>query len=97
MQATWAPEIARRALDRDSRVRLLLEDGRGPLRVLELPSIRALLAGGTVVVCGCGEPVANRDGEWVGIDAPVDVHRVAALLAHDLGATVRTSREKVTT
>jgi carbamate kinase len=76
----------------------LVEDaGRGfrrvvpsptPLEVVELESIRALLATGAIpVACGGGGiPVAARDGKLKGIDAVIDKDRASALLAKELGA-----------
>ena len=76
----------------------LVEDaGRGfrrvvpsptPLRVVELDSVRALLATGAIpVACGGGGiPVASRNGKLKGIDAVIDKDRASALLAKQLGA-----------
>jgi carbamate kinase len=76
----------------------LVEDaGRGfrrvvpsprPLEVVELGSVRALLASGAVpVACGGGGiPVARRNGKLKGVDAVIDKDRASALLAKQLGA-----------
>ncbi|KAB8194090.1 carbamate kinase [Nonomuraea phyllanthi] len=60
-----------------------------PRRVLELPTIRQLVAGGTTVICGGGGgvPVLARDGgRFEGAQAVVDKDLTAALLAIELGA-----------
>jgi carbamate kinase len=59
-----------------------------PLEVIELDSVRTLLAAGTAVVAagGGGIPVVRRDGRHDGIDAVIDKDRASALLAVGLGA-----------
>jgi carbamate kinase len=59
-----------------------------PLRVVEEPAARSLLAAHTVVVCGGGGgiPVVETDGGQTGVEAVVDKDATAALLAIDLGA-----------
>jgi carbamate kinase len=59
-----------------------------PLEILELDSIRTLLAAGIAVVAagGGGIPVVARDGRHDGIDAVIDKDRASALLAVGLGA-----------
>lgn len=60
-----------------------------PLRILEIESVRALLAQHTVVICagGGGIPVvAGMEGQYGGIEAVVDKDRSAALLAHEIRA-----------
>jgi carbamate kinase len=60
-----------------------------PLRVLEMPAIRALVERAFVVVCagGGGVPVARGDdGAFAGVEAVVDKDRVSAELARALGA-----------
>jgi carbamate kinase len=76
----------------------LVEDaGRGfrrvvpspqPLDIVELSSIRALLAAGAVAVAcgGGGIPVVVRNGYLKGVDAVIDKDRASALLAQRLGA-----------
>ncbi len=76
----------------------LVEDaGRGfrrvvpspqPLDIVELSSIRALLATGAITVAcgGGGIPVVARNGYLKGIDAVIDKDRASALLAGKLGA-----------
>lgn len=73
-------------------------DGRGfrrvvaspePLRILELPAIRALLAARFVVVCagGGGIPVTlDAGGAIEGVEAVIDKDLASALLARQLGA-----------
>jgi carbamate kinase len=60
-----------------------------PLAVLELESIRALLATGIAVVAagGGGIPVVARNGRHDGVDAVIDKDLASALLATGLGAT----------
>jgi carbamate kinase len=90
-----ADEAAR--LERERGWQLVEDAGRGfrrvvaspvPLDIIELPSVRALLASGAVpVACGGGGiPVANRNGRLKGIDAVIDKDRASALLAKLLGA-----------
>jgi carbamate kinase len=59
-----------------------------PLHVLELESIRTLLASGVAVVAvgGGGVPVVSRNGRHDGIDAVIDKDHASALLAVGLGA-----------
>jgi carbamate kinase len=60
-----------------------------PLEVVELDTIRALLAEGVLPVCagGGGIPVArNGDGTLHGVEAVIDKDLAAELLARDLGA-----------
>jgi len=59
-----------------------------PLEVIELESIRALLASGAIAVAcgGGGIPVVSRDGALAGVDAVIDKDRASALLATQLGA-----------
>jgi carbamate kinase len=59
-----------------------------PLHVLELESVRTLLASGVAVVAvgGGGVPVVFRNGRHDGIDAVIDKDHASALLAIGLGA-----------
>ena len=59
-----------------------------PLEILELESVRALVATGAVVVAcgGGGIPVVHREGRADGIDAVIDKDHASALLATGLGA-----------
>jgi carbamate kinase len=90
-----ADEAAR--LERERGWRLVADAGRGfrrvvpspvPLDIVELSSVRALLASGAVpVACGGGGiPVVSRNGKLKGIDAVIDKDRASALLAKLLGA-----------
>jgi carbamate kinase len=60
-----------------------------PLAMVELPTIRTLLAGGAIVICagGGGIPVVRgHDGRLRGAEAVIDKDLGAALLARDLEA-----------
>jgi carbamate kinase len=59
-----------------------------PLRILELASVRHLLAAGVLVVCagGGGIPVIASGDALAGAEAVVDKDLSAALLARELGA-----------
>ena len=59
-----------------------------PLEILELGSVRALLATGAVTVAcgGGGIPVVRREGRADGVDAVIDKDHASALLAAGLGA-----------
>jgi carbamate kinase len=59
-----------------------------PREIVELPAIRALVAGGAVVVCsgGGGVPVVRSRGRLSGTDAVIDKDLAAALLARELAA-----------
>jgi len=59
-----------------------------PREILELESVRALLATGAVpVACGGGGiPVVRREGRADGVDAVIDKDHASALLATGLGA-----------
>ncbi|MFI6294703.1 carbamate kinase [Nonomuraea sp. NPDC050790] len=60
-----------------------------PRRIVELPTIRALVAGRTLVICGGGGGVpvlAGDGGRMEGAQAVVDKDFMAALLAVELGA-----------
>ena len=86
-----------RALGRDRGWQLVEDSGRGfrrvvpsprPLDVVELESIRALVASGAIAVAcgGGGIPVVSRNGHLKGVDAVIDKDRASALLATRLGA-----------
>jgi carbamate kinase len=72
-----------------------------PLRIVELPAIKALIAAGIVVVTigGGGIPVvADPDGDLRGVAAVIDKDLASALLANQLGADlliISTAVEKV--
>jgi carbamate kinase len=88
------------ALERDLGWTMREDAGRGwrhvvpspkPLRILNLESIKYMLAGTDVVVAagGGGIPVVRgRDGQWRGIEAVIDKDYASALLAADLEADV---------
>jgi carbamate kinase len=87
-----------KALERQRGWQLVEDAGRGfrrivpspvPLEIVEIDSIRALVASGAVAVAcgGGGIPVTRRDGKLKGIDAVIDKDRASALLARQLGAT----------
>ncbi|MGE5688472.1 MAG: carbamate kinase [Gemmatimonadota bacterium] len=62
-----------------------------PLGIVELPLIRRLIDQGVIVVAagGGGPPVYDHPLlGWEGVEAVVDKDRVAAILAHQLGAEV---------
>jgi carbamate kinase len=84
-------------LERERGWRLVEDAGRGfrrvvpsptPLEIVELSSIRTLVAAGAIAVAcgGGGIPVARRNGKLKGIDAVIDKDRASALLAKQLGA-----------
>ena len=86
-----------RMLGRDRGWQLVEDSGRGfrrvvpsprPLDVVELESIRALVATGAIAVAcgGGGIPVVSRNGHFKGVDAVIDKDRASALLATKLGA-----------
>ena len=85
------------ALDRERGWQLVEDAGRGfrrvvpspdPLEIVEIEAIRALTAGGAVVVAcgGGGIPVVRRNEHLKGVDAVIDKDRASALLAAQLGA-----------
>jgi carbamate kinase len=60
-----------------------------PLRIVELPAIRRLIAAGTAVITGGGggiPVVASGDGDLSGVAAVIDKDLTSSLLASDLGA-----------
>ena len=72
-----------------------------PLRIIELPSIRRLLAAGTVIIAvgGGGIPVvADESGNLHGVAAVIDKDLASALLASEINAdlfVISTAVEKV--
>jgi carbamate kinase len=72
-----------------------------PLRIVELPAIKRLIEGGTVVITvgGGGIPVVrNADGDLEGVAAVIDKDLATALLANEIGAellVISTAVEKV--
>ncbi|MGA3353604.1 MAG: carbamate kinase [Acidimicrobiales bacterium] len=72
-----------------------------PLRIVELPAIKALISAGVVVVTvgGGGIPVvADENGDLRGVAAVIDKDLASALLANNLGADlliISTAVEKV--
>jgi carbamate kinase len=86
-----------RTLERQRGWQLVEDAGRGfrrvvpsppPLEIVELDSIRALVASGAVAIAcgGGGIPVVSRNGYLKGVDAVIDKDRASALLAARLGA-----------
>jgi carbamate kinase len=60
-----------------------------PLEILEIETIKALLASGSMVIAGGGggiPVIAGTDGELKGVEAVIDKDRVASLLALTLKA-----------
>jgi carbamate kinase len=59
-----------------------------PLRILELETIRILIAAGVTVICtgGGGIPVAAEGAGVRGVEAVIDKDAASALLARELGA-----------
>ena len=88
------------ALERDLGWTMREDAGRGwrhvvpspkPLRILNLETIKYMLAGAAVVIAagGGGIPVVRgRDGQWRGVEAVIDKDYASALLAADLDADV---------
>jgi len=85
-------------LEREHGWRMVHDAGRGwrkvvpsprPLEVLGVPTVRALMARGDVVIAGGGggiPVVRDADGALTGIEAVIDKDRTAAILARELGA-----------
>lgn len=92
----YAEEVARRLaathhweIALDGRAWRRVVASPEPRAIVELETIRTLLAGGTVVVCsgGGGVPVVRGpDADLRGVEAVVDKDLAAALLAESLGA-----------
>jgi carbamate kinase len=72
-----------------------------PMRIIELPAIRRLLAAGTVIIAvgGGGIPVvADESGDLHGVPAVIDKDLASALLANEIDAdlfVISTAVEKV--
>ena len=90
-------EARAKDLERERGWTLTEDAGRGwrrvvpspqPLEVVELESVRTLVAGRSVAVAvgGGGIPVVSRNGHVDGVDAVIDKDLASALLATDLGA-----------
>ena len=88
-------EAQAQALEQERGWQLVEDAGRGfrrvvpsprPLEVVELESIRALVATGAIAVAcgGGGIPVVSRNGRLKGVDAVIDKDRASALLAERL-------------
>lgn len=85
-------------LEREHGWRMVHDAGRGwrkvvpsprPLEVLGVPTVRALMARGDVVIAGGGggiPVVRDAAGALTGIEAVIDKDRTAAILARELGA-----------
>jgi carbamate kinase len=85
-------------LAREHGWRFVEDSGRGyrrvvpspaPLAILDLPTIKALVAAGTIPIAvgGGGIPVVrDASGDYVGVSAVIDKDSASALLAADLGA-----------
>ena len=96
-------------LEKEKGWNIVEDSGRGyrrvvcspkPRKILELPSIRHLLEGGTVVIAcgGGGIPVNYTTSSVVGTDGVIDKDATAALLAYNIGAElfmIITSVDKV--
>ena len=61
-----------------------------PLEIVEIETIRILLAGGVIVVCGGGGgiPVVESSQGLIGVEAVIDKDLSAALLAQELNAAM---------
>ncbi len=61
-----------------------------PMDVVELETVKTLIAAGTVVITigGGGIPVIVKDGDLVGIEAVIDKDLASALLAKELDADI---------
>ncbi len=92
----YSEEQARK-LEGDRGWAIAADSGRGwrrlvpsplPLQIVELDSIRTLVASGTIVIAcgGGGIPVVARQGRLNGTDAVIDKDHASALLAAELGA-----------
>jgi len=58
-----------------------------PVKIIELDSVKGLLAGGVIPIAagGGGIPVIEQDGELKGVDAVIDKDLSASLLCRELG------------
>lgn len=61
-----------------------------PKEIVEVESIKALLAAGSIVIAcgGGGVPVVREDGRLSGVEAVIDKDLASALLAEELGAEI---------
>jgi carbamate kinase len=61
-----------------------------PKEIVEIESIRGLIAAGSIVIAcgGGGVPVVCEDGRWRGVEAVIDKDLASALLAAELGAEI---------
>jgi carbamate kinase len=61
-----------------------------PKEIVEIESIKALIAAGAIVIAcgGGGVPVVREDGRWRGVEAVIDKDLASALLAEELGAEI---------
>ena len=61
-----------------------------PKDIVEIDSIKELIAAGSVVIAcgGGGVPVVREDGCWRGVEAVIDKDLASALLAEELGAEI---------
>jgi len=95
----YTEERARELLEHGYVMKRVVSAARGwrrvvpspdPKEIVELETIRALVAaGGIVIACGGGGiPVVRRDGKLEGIAAVIDKDLASALLAKQLGAEV---------
>lgn len=59
-----------------------------PKSIVEIKTIKTLVEGGTTVICsgGGGIPVAQKDGQLVGLEAVIDKDRSGAVLSEELEA-----------
>ena len=95
---TVDPEVGRQLIaegvdlrpDRRGRLRRIVPSPE-PLRILESDTVRELINRGTIVVAcgGGGIPVYSDPALGLeGMDAVIDKDRAAAILAHDIGASL---------
>lgn len=61
-----------------------------PKDIVEIESIRGLIAAGSIVIAcgGGGVPVVREGGRWRGVEAVIDKDLASALLASELGAQI---------
>jgi carbamate kinase len=88
-EAAWLAEECGWSIAREGNAWRRVVPSPEPRRILELPAIRLLVDGGTIVVCagGGGIPVVvSETGAFHGVEAVIDKDRAAALLAMQLDA-----------